>query len=147
MEKKKRGRPSKEDLKRKGILEKLEPLSDKWVTFINRSMEATRPCDYCAYMVQNGQKVLVPTVKQDEKGNCIKCHGSLLVEDVPRREWAAEQLGDRLAPKPKAQEIKIKDDLDVTEFEKDLEKVDSKVIDKLAKDLAITFGTDDSAES
>lgn len=142
MQKKKRGRPSKEDQKRQDVLIRLQPLTDKWIKFIQSSQEAQRPCDYCAYMLVNNVKTLVPTVKQDADGNCIKCHGKLLVPDVPRQEWAAEQLGDRLAPKPKAQEIKIKDDADTTEFERELEGADSKIIDKLAKELAITFGTD-----
>lgn len=139
---KKRGRPSKEDQKRKDVLSKLEPLTPKWIAHVESGLNATRPCDFCSYIWSKDVepiKMLNPNVKQDAEGKCIKCHGSLLVADIAQRNWAAEQLGDRIAPKPKAQEIKLKDETDLTEFEKELDGADSKLIDKLAKELNIAF--------
>lgn len=139
---KKRGRPSKEDVNRKDVLAKLEPLTPKWIAHVQAGLEATRPCDFCSYIWSKDEvpvKMLHPNTKQDADGKCIKCHGTLLVADINQRNWAAEQLGDRIAPKPKAQEIKLKDDADTTEFEKGLEGVDDNVLAKLAKELNVVL--------
>lgn len=136
---KKSSRATKEDQRRKENLEKFDRLTPKAIRHIEESLEAQAPCSYCD---SNGN-----AAKRDSEGNCIKCHGSKLVPDVDRRNWATEEIVSRVAPKPKASEIQIDDKRTDEEDLKDkLANAPAEAVNKAAEQILGLLGGKENAE-
>lgn len=129
---------SSQDLKREENLKKFEELSPKAIKHVKESLDAVLPCSYCD---KDGN-----AVKKDAEGKCIKCHGAFIVPDIARRDWAAEEVNSRVAPKPKAVEMTVDDKSDMDEFEKELESRSKEEVDKLFESLNLK-STDDGNSS
>jgi len=130
---------SKEAKLRHEAIEKLRPLTPKWIKHIETSLESVVPCEYCT---KEGL-----AAKVDVNGKCLKCHGEQLVPDKSQRNWAAEEVGARLAPKPKAQEIQLDDKREFDELAEKLKNIDDTSMDQLASSLGIVFDDDTAGSS
>lgn len=122
---------SKQEKLRQDNLARLEPLSPKWIAHISQALEAVRPCDYC--------DSLGNSVKHDEAGLCLKCHGSKTIPDNTQRNWAAEEVGSRIAPKPKPTELVVDTKSDFEELADKVKDLTDADVNALAAKLGITF--------
>lgn len=117
------------ELARKQVLKQFFQLSDKAMTFIEDSIDATKICGHCA---ANGEATRV-----DQNGKCLVCHGSMKVPDVARREWAADEINSRNAPKPKPMEMTVGNKTDFEEMEKNVAKLSDEEINQQIASLGI----------
>ena len=122
------------DKARKAVLKEFFQLSEKAMQHIEMSIVATKTCGYCN---AKGE-----AVKTDADGKCIECHGTMKIADVARRDWAAEEINSRNAPKPKPQEITVSDKTNTEEFEQEIKKLPREVLDEQLKMLGVTFNTE-----
>lgn len=125
---------SKQEKLRQDNLAKLEPLSPKWIAHISEALEAVRPCDYC--------DALGNSAKRDEAGLCIKCHGRKVIPDNSQRNWAADEVGSRIAPKPKPTEIVFDDKRDTEEAEETVKQASNEDLDAMLKKLGLNVSND-----
>lgn len=125
---------SSSDVKKEENLKKWEKLYPKSLEHVEESLKASIPCFYCD---KDGN-----SVKRDKDNKCLVCHGAGEVPDTKRRDWAAEEVNSRVAPKPKPMEITIDEKSDFEEFEKEVSEMPKDQLDKLAKDLGIVFNED-----
>ena len=90
--------PALDKLKQE-ILKDLFNLKEKYLEHLEESIVATKPCMFCD---PSG------TAKaKDEQGRCAMCHGTNMIPDVSRRDWASEEISARIAPKPKPVEMAV----------------------------------------
>lgn len=126
--------PSKQEKLRQDNLAKLEPLSPKWIAHISQALEAVRPCDYC--------DTLGNSAKRDVEDKCLKCHGTKVIPDNAQRNWAAEEVGSRIAPKPKPTEIVLDDKRDTEEAEEAVQQASNEDLDTMLKKFGLTINND-----
>jgi hypothetical protein len=122
---------TKQEKLRQDNLAKLEPLSPRWIAHISEALGAVRPCDYC--------NIDGAAAKLDENNRCLKCHGTKYIADNSQRNWAAEEVGSRIAPKPKPSEIVLDDKRDFEELAEKAKDISNDDLNTLAKHLGITF--------
>ncbi len=122
---------SKQEKSRQDNLAKLEPLSPKWIAHISQALEAVRPCDYC--------DSLGNSAKRNFEDKCLKCGGTKVIPDNSQRNWAAEEVGSRIAPKPKPSEVVIDDKRAFEELADTAKDISNEDLNKLAAQLGITF--------
>jgi hypothetical protein len=116
---------------REKIMEILFGFSSKWISEIQDAFMSSVPCGYCD---KDGH-----ASKQDENGKCLKCHGLKVVSNERRREWAADQIGERIAPRPKPVEMTIEEDSSMEELQKRYQK---ETKEALLKKLALLQQTE-----
>lgn len=118
------------DRKRKGALERFFGLTDKALKHIEESIEARKPCYLCRGVVKDG--VICPV-----------CTNSGLVPDIDQRNWATEQVVDRIAPKPKSIELGPDKTGEREEIEKQIEGLSDAALDEQLKALGIVVLADE----
>lgn len=121
---------------RKELFARLEPLSTQWVQHLSESLLAVVPCSYCTIKVDNGV-ITISAPKYDDGGQCLKCHGRKTVPDQDQRNWAADEIGNRLAPAPKTIEEPEDDGQAFTEFAKSLEGKTDDEVAKIAESIGL----------
>ena len=88
------------DKDRSSAYNRIKPLTEKACKEIERALSAVVPCRYC----------LGGNVKKAGKGGkCIMCNGLELVADHDQRKWGAMEVLNRVAPAPKAIEMRLDD--------------------------------------
>src|SRR3990167_9886194 len=112
------------DRKRKGALERFFGLTDKALKHIEESIEARKPCYLCRGVVKDG--VICPV-----------CTNSGLVPDIDQRNWATEQVVDRIAPKPKSIELGPDKTGEREELEEQISQLTESDLDAQLKALGI----------
>lgn len=126
----KESRNDKVEKVRQGAFEKFVKLTDKALIWIEESLSASKVCNYCD---KDGK-----ANKLNAEGKCVVCNGMNKIPDVSQRNWATEQIGDRVAPKPKAVEMNIDTSSDDA-FVEDLSKKSDEEVKKLSEELGIKF--------
>lgn len=121
------------DKERQKVLRQFFNLDEPAIAHIKQSLTASRICTYCN---SKGE-----AAKQDKAKKCLECHGTMQVPDVQRRNWAADEVVSRIAPKPKAVEMVVDEKRDLLEFTTDLQNKSDKEIKEIINDLGISFGT------
>ncbi len=116
------------------VLKQFFSLDTKAMQHLQDSVIAQSICSYCT---AEGK-----ASKKDAQKKCLQCHGTNLVPNVSRRDWATEEIFSRISPKPKSIEMALDDKRDYEEFKKGLEGKSDKVINDLAKDLGVNFEED-----
>lgn len=132
---------------RKELFNKLEPLSDKWIQHLSESLLAVVPCSYCSVKIdiQEGSKIITTSApKYDEQGMCLKCHGRMVLPDQDQRNWAADEIGTRLAPAPKTIEEPEDDGKLFNEFAQSLEGKTDEEIKAIADSIGLKNAPDSS---
>ena len=120
---------SKSAQQREKNLEKFQELFDDNVQYIGQCLKADMPCPCSRY---------ISTEKLSTGQLCPNCLGTGKVPNHELRQWASEQINPRVAPAPKAVEQTIT--ADPTEnYGKKLETLGTDELEKLEKDLDITF--------
>lgn len=125
---------------RKDLFKKLEPLSEKWVAHLSESLLAVVPCSYCVVRVEekDGKTIINTSApKYDDAGQCLKCHGRKVVPDQDQRNWAADEIGNRLAPAPKTIEEPEEDTQALTDFAKSLEGKSDDEIKRMMEQIGL----------
>jgi hypothetical protein len=122
---------------RKELFKKLEPLSDKWISHLSESLLAVVPCSYCSVKKENGV-ITISAPKYDDANQCLKCHGRMVLPDQDQRNWAADEIGNRLAPAPKTIEEPEDDGKVFNEFAQSLEGKTDEEIRKIAESIGLT---------
>jgi hypothetical protein len=79
---------------------RLKPLTEKACKEIERALSAVIPCRYCV-----GGNVKMP----GPKGKCVMCAGLGMLADHDQRKWGAMEILNRVAPAPKAIEMRLDD--------------------------------------
>jgi hypothetical protein len=113
------------------VLRQIFGLNEKFFTHLKESAVATQICTYCT--------IEGKAAKTDSDGKCIQCHGTNLVPDMRRRDWAFEEGFGRSMPKPKATEMTIEHRQDLDALKSTLSKKSDKEIAELAEKLEISF--------
>ena len=113
---------------RRGAFAKFVLLADKTLIWIEESLKSTKVCTYC-----DSKGV---SSKVDSEGKCASCHGTNVVPNIDQRNWAAEQVADRVSPKPKSVEMQIDTSSDDA-FSESLSKLDDSAVDELLKTMNI----------
>src|SRR3990167_4812014 len=112
------------DRKRKGALERFFGLTDKALKHIEQSIEANKACYLCRGMAK-------PDVI------CPVCLATGVVPDIDQRNWATEQVVDRIAPKPKAVEIGGDKAVERDEMEQKLSQMADEELNRLVTTLGV----------
>lgn len=128
---------------RKDLFKKLEPLSDRWIAHLSESLLAVVPCSYCTIKNEVKDDTTIVTIsapKYDDAGQCLKCHGRKVLPDQAQRNWAADEIGNRLAPAPKTIEEPEDDVKQLSDFAKSLEGKSDAEIEELRKTIGLPDG-------
>jgi len=120
------------DKERQRVLKRFFELDEKALLHIKDSLISTRICSYCT--------IKGVATKTDKNGKCLECHGTNLIPDVQRRNWATDEVVSRIAPKPKAVEMAVDDKRDLLDLSDDLKNKTDKQLKDLADNLGINFG-------
>ena len=112
------------DRKRKGALERFFGLTDKALKHIEQSIEANKACYLCRGMAK-------PDVI------CPVCLATGVVPDIDQRNWATEQIVDRIAPKPKSIELGPDKTVERQELEEQISQLTESDLDAQLKALGI----------
>jgi hypothetical protein len=116
---------------REKVLRQIFGLNEQFFRHLKESAVATQVCTYCTN--------LGTASKTDEAGKCIQCHGTNLIPDMRRRDWAFEEGFGRSMPKPKATEMTIEHRENLDSLKGTLSKKTDKEILELAEKLEISF--------
>lgn len=114
------------DKKRIKILERFFRMEEKVLKHIEESMEAVIPC-----------------ICKGLNDKCPSCLGTGKKPDLDQRNWAAEQAGDRIAPKPKAIEIGPDKTAERNELEKQVKELPDSDLDSQLKALGVVINEED----
>lgn len=143
---KKAGRVTpKVERRRNQVVDKLFELDNDFIKHIRWSLTATRPCPHCDIQQvkdTNGNivhKTLVPRKAKNTEGNCKFCNSQGYIPDEQQRNWAANQLGLRIAPAPKTVETSKEEIKDLDEFEQSLENKSKEQLEKIANELGVNL--------
>ncbi len=125
---------------RKEVLKKLEPMSQEWADHMLLSIRAVVPCSYCSINKKDGI-VTVMAPKYDDMGQCLKCHGKMVLPDQDQRNWAAKEFKDAVVGNQKVAEDVESDDTGLDDFAKSLEGKTDEEIKKIAESIGLPDAT------
>lgn len=103
------------DTLRQKTIEKFFDLSAAVFDHIKLSLKAELVCSACR---QDENGIHMPGKARDVEGKCAFCHGAYLVPDMDQRNWAVNEISERVAPKPKAMELAVDQNQVQDEMEK-----------------------------
>jgi len=126
---------------RDALLRQFFNMSNGAMLHIDKSLYAQIPCPHCI-KVKDVWLVKVPNAE----GVCSFCVGTHRVPDNAQRNWATEQIQDRILPKTKPMEVKVGELGHLKEFESELGETPVDKLNAMAAALGITFQTEDPVD-
>jgi len=124
------------DKRRKDAFEKFFGLTEKALEHIKWSLGATQVCQACVFV--DGQGFKAGKAKTAD-GLCAMCGNTGVVPDKTQRNWATQEVAERIAPKPKAVEMTVDKAEERKELETQVSKLEDTVLDLQLKALGVNL--------